>query len=203
MSAITDTDRIAALSAGLTADEAEVAHQLGLSHAQVRRARREEHALVALRDDAPNVARGVVALDAGLAKLPTEFRLFARGTNRTKKGDFLFDDAAAKAVQRNADTWGLADGYSLDYQHDALNAAIPGHERIAAGWFKPEVRNGELWATNVRWTPRAAKALSEREFRYVSPTFRHEGGRVVELINVALTNTPATHGIAPLVAASR
>ena len=132
--------------------------------------------------------------------LPTEFRLFARGKNKTKKGTFLFDDEAARLVMAAASAWAI--DYSLDYNHAAMNASLPGHERIAAGWFKLEVRNGELWAVDVSWTPRAAVALSNKEFRYISPTFRHEGGRVVEMVNVALTNIPATLGIRPLVAAS-
>src|SRR5262249_10505445 len=72
----------------------------------------------------------------------------------------------------------------------------------AAGWFVPEVRNGELWATQVRWTPPGASNLKKREYRYISPTFAAPEGRVTRLVSVALTNTPALDNPEPLVAAS-
>jgi phage I-like protein len=72
----------------------------------------------------------------------------------------------------------------------------------AAGWFKPEVRGGELWAKDVEWTPKGAAALKDREFRHFSPwvLFNKATRHIVRLMNVAITNLPATVGIEPLVA---
>jgi len=57
----------------------------------------------------------------------------------------------------------------------------------------PSCRNGELWASNVQWTDKAAGMLKAREARYVSPAFNYEDdGAITELVNVALTNIPAT-----------
>lgn len=57
----------------------------------------------------------------------------------------------------------------------------------------------------MRWTPKAAKELTDGEWLYFSPAFSNEEktGRILELINIALTNIPATRGMTPLVAASR
>jgi phage I-like protein len=129
---------------------------------------------------------------------PSEFRIFAVGLNRSTKGDFVFDDEAAASVMRQYGDHGV--DLSIDYDHAALQAgAVP-----AAGWCKLEVRNGELWATSVKWTPRGHAALEDGEWRYYSPLFEYdeETRRVRKLINVAITNTPALYGVNALVAAS-
>src|SRR5690606_12606563 len=63
----------------------------------------------------------------------------------------------------------------------------------------------ELWATKIKWTPKALQALSDREFRYFSPALMLDSEtRVVsQLINCALTNIPATLNQEPLVADNR
>jgi phage I-like protein len=141
-----------------------------------------------------------IALDAS-AEPPKEFRLFAKGAIETQKGVFLFDDVAGQAVMAAANDFG--NDYPVDYGHAMWNPPYggdPAETGKAAGWFKPELRDGELWATSVSWTPRGAKALADREYRYCSPTFRtDDGGRIRELINVALTNLPATKRMNPLV----
>ena len=57
-------------------------------------------------------------------------------------------------------------------------------------------------------TDRAAAMIEAGEYRYLSPVFRYdsETGEVLELLHVALTNTPALDGMDPvrlLAAASR
>lgn len=135
------------------------------------------------------------------ASLPTEFRIFPRGTFSTTKGEFTFDDASAKSVLAAWRDHGIE--LSLDYEHAALedSGEIAGGAP-AAGWYGLEVRDGQLWAVNVRWTPRAAEYLGNREYRYISPAFTTDAkGRVTRLINVALTNLPATDDLPALVAA--
>ncbi len=129
---------------------------------------------------------------------PSEFRIFASGEIDTTKGVFVFDDAAAKSVLEAAREWG--NKFSLDYEHDSVNPFSSG-PKPAAGWYDLELRAGELWAVAVEWTRRAAELLSNREYRFVSPTFAaDEANRVTELLNVALTNLPATKSMTPLVA---
>lgn len=122
---------------------------------------------------------------------PSEFKILSAGLNKTKKGPFLFDEKAAESVLREYADHGAE--LHVDYNHDFGKAAA---------WFKPEVRNGELWASDVQWTPHAADALKSREYRYFSPALMQDvsSKRVTRIINVALTNTPAMSGLKPLVA---
>jgi phage I-like protein len=131
---------------------------------------------------------------------PTEFRIFRKGTNKSDKGEFVFDEKAAASVMAAYKDKGVE--LSIDYDHAALKAGAV--KAVAAGWFTLAVRDGELWAVNVAWTPQALDHFSRSEYRYFSPLFTYDDrtGRIQHLINQALTNTPALHGIAPLVAAS-
>lgn len=138
----------------------------------------------------------------GAPDAPTEFRIFAAGEIDTTKGKFLFDEEAAKSVMDDLASYG--NELAIDYNHGMaeekpMDPALSGR---AAGWFTPEVRNGELWASKVRWTPAAAAAILAGEWRYQSPwfVFDKETRRIGGLLNTALTNTPATKNLTPLVA---
>jgi phage I-like protein len=137
---------------------------------------------------------------------PREFRIFRAGWNDSEKGDILFDEEAAKLVMEAATRWG--NRYPIDYSHGMVrpleNGSDPAEQNKAAGWFTPELRGDELWATNVVWTPLALQRISNREFAYFSPAFLvDEEERVVELTNIALTNLPAMRDLEPLVAAEK
>jgi len=134
-------------------------------------------------------------------EVPTEFRIFASGANPSEKGTFTFSEKSALSVM--AEFAQHAKPMLLDYNHGTtIEGALP-EQAISAGEFTPEIRNGELWATNVRWTDRAKAMLSAGEYRLFSPYFTHDKtGQVIRLVNVALTNLPALDGIAPLVAAN-
>lgn len=133
---------------------------------------------------------------------PSEFRIFRAGLNRSTKGDFLFDEAAATAVMSAFEEHGI--DLSVDYDHHSL-ATAAGVKAVAAGWFGLEVRDGALWASNVRWTPEAEAHLRAREYAFFSPLFdfSRQSGRIEKLINCALSNSPALFNIDALVAASR
>ena len=134
---------------------------------------------------------------------PNEFRLFSAGKVETSKGEFLFDEKAAASVMADYEKHGAE--IMVDYDHASLASLVvdPSLSARAAGWCSLEVRDGELWAVNVRWVESAASQLAAKEWRYMSPAFVTDAdGRITSLINVALTNIPATHGLAPLVAAS-
>lgn len=138
--------------------------------------------------------------------LPTEFRLFVPGWNDTENGRFLFDDKAAKAVMSAYAAWGV--DLAIDLEHQMLEVE-PGktpdpEARDARGWCKLELRNGELWACEVTWTPDGASRLTNKTQRYVSPAFEADPKtkRVLKMINVAITAMPATHKTPALVAAS-
>ncbi len=132
---------------------------------------------------------------------PTEIRVFKNGLTETTKGPVLFDDKAAEAVMAEFQDRGR-DALPFDIAHGMLNPFAPPDAHKAAGWFKPEVREDGLYAANIEWTEFGATALRKREFRYFSPAILrdHDSGRVRELINIALTNIPATKHQKPLVA---
>jgi phage I-like protein len=133
---------------------------------------------------------------------PTEFRIFTAGWVETVKGTFLFDETAAASVVAEYMLHGI--DLMIDYDHASLASGVdPALSGKAAGWFNLEVRGGELWAVNVRWTPPAAEALRRKEWRFMSPAFTTDDeGRITSLLNVAITNLPATRRLQPLVAAS-
>ncbi len=135
--------------------------------------------------------------------LPTQFRLFRKGANTSTKGTVIFDEAAAKAVmsayaQHGADLM-------LDLEHLSTNRDSPNYNPNAMAWFKLAVRNGELWAVDVKYTPEGAERLSSKKQRYISPYFMVEKAtrRVCSIINSALTALPATDAPMALVAASQ
>ena len=142
----------------------------------------------------------MLALPEG-AEPPTEILVFAKGITETTKGPILFDDDAGKAILAKFRDQGL-DALPFDIGHGMLSPFAPPDGHKAAGWFKPKVREDGLYAADIEWTEYGATALRRREFRYFSPALirDNDSGRAVELINIALTNIPATKRQKPLVA---
>lgn len=147
------------------------------------------------------------------AEPPTEVCLFKSGLNRTSKGNFIFDSLSAESVLTLFKDHGM-DKLPVDYGH-AMVSWSSGCDGKAAGWFIPEIRDGALWATQIEWTKSAFNSITEREWRFFSPAIYYDyeemelqdesgtkvyGYRVLELINFALTNLPATKDQLPLVA---
>lgn len=147
----------------------------------------------------------LAAGEGGTQTPPSEFRVFAAGLFDTTKGPFLFDLDASASVLRCAADYG--NELNVDYNHGQADSwpVDPALAGRSAGWFKLELRNGELWAVDVRWTPAAHAAIANREWRFISPWFSYDGDtrRIAELHNVALTNTPATKHLKPLTASRR
>jgi hypothetical protein len=136
--------------------------------------------------------------------LPTEFRIFKYGANETAKGTCIFDEEAAASVMARFQKEGRDLMIDLEHHWSENSASARPDAADARGWCKLEVRNGELWATSVTWTPDGARRLTEKTQRYTSPLFleRKADSRVVRVVNVALVANPATFGAEPLVAAS-
>lgn len=91
----------------------------------------------------------------------------------------------------------LADGRPLmiDYDHQAEFGAQPGvgGTAPAAGWItRIEARGDGLWGL-VEWTRAGARAIAEREYRFLSPVFTYDKktGAVSQILRAGLTNTPA------------
>jgi hypothetical protein len=145
-----------------------------------------------------------VPLELVNGQAPRELRLFRRGENPSTKGSFLFDDTAAQKVmstyQRMGRKW-----VSIDYDHGSLqrNPVDPSKSARSAGRAPLELRDGELWATNIQWTPAAKAGIEAGEWPSVSPAFAHgEDRRPTWVMNFGLTGNPALHSPAELVAAN-
>jgi hypothetical protein len=151
------------------------------------------------------MARTHTTLSAPLqTPLPREFRIFRAGKNETTKGTFVFDAEAARSVLAAYAREGV--DMMIDLNHESLQGAARPDSGDARGWAKLELRpDGSLWAVNVRWTPDGERRLQDRTQRYISPAFEYDKdtGRITRVLNAALVAMPATHGAAPLVAASR
>jgi phage I-like protein len=142
------------------------------------------------------------AVSGSAEKLPTEFRIFSRGLNNAQHDPAIFDDVAAESVMRNASVWGV--DFMIDLEHQSLDHhnADP-NARDARGWFRLELRNGELWAVDVRWTEDGAQRILQKRQRYISPAFKRDAdGRVVSIVNAAIVAMPATNEAHALIAAS-
>ncbi len=82
---------------------------------------------------------------------------------------------------------------AVDYEHQTELAVANGQAAPAAGWINDICeRDGGIWG-RVDWTDRAAEYLSNREYRFISPTFTYEKDtRALHcLVGAGLTNRPA------------
>lgn len=132
-------------------------------------------------------------------KIPLEVLLFKFGLNETTKGDvYLTEDSANQIIAAWKD-WG--NKLNIDYNHAQLFSVNP-DESISGGTYDLEIREDGLYATNINWTDRAREKILAREYLYLSPAFDvNDNNEVIELINFALTNLPATKNMNELLAA--
>lgn len=101
---------------------------------------------------------------------------------------------------------------AIDYEHQTLYAETNGQPAPAAGWVNPrslEWRADGLYGT-VAWTATAREAITPgdngepAEYRYLSPVFPYDANGVpLDLLHLALTNTPAIDEGAAQLAAAR
>lgn len=80
---------------------------------------------------------------------------------------------------------------AFDYNHQTVFAAVNGSPSPASGWIdKLEVRDGAVWG-HVDWTDAGRAAVASREYRFISPAFKHDkSGRVERLVSAGLVNAP-------------
>ena len=95
----------------------------------------------------------------------------------------------------------------IDYEHQTLMAERNGLPAPAAGWIDPrslEWREDGLYG-QVAWTAAASEAIDADSYRYLSPVFPYDAktGAVLDLLHVALTNTPAIDTAITELAAAR
>ncbi len=133
---------------------------------------------------------------------PKEAKLFTFGTNETLKGDFVLTRNGAEELMLRYKAWGVK--VMLDYEHMSHSPSATPEQKKAAGRGDLELRDDGLYLVNIAWTSQAEEFLRNAEYMYLSPAFKlNDAGEIVELINVALVNMPATIDQEQLVAASR
>lgn len=87
----------------------------------------------------------------------------------------------------------------VDFEHQSLMTESNGQPAPAAGWIDPQSLTWEPSAAEpglygaVTWTMKAKAMIDADEYRYLSPVFPYdsETGEPLDIISVALTNTPA------------
>jgi len=145
-----------------------------------------------------------IQIDSSWAEAPpTEICLLRKGVTTTENGPYTFSDVSAKLVMAEFNRRGIL--YFADWHHASLDEhpRDPRLAEAAACHYKLEVRNGDLYATDIKWTPDGLEDLRKKRVLYISPAFdTNSKGEVVSFRNFALTNDPATHNSESLVAAS-
>ncbi len=134
---------------------------------------------------------------------PTEFRLLKMGLNETTKGVINLTPASLVAVLAKVKADGRdKDRLSFDFNHSMVRSDVSPQDQVSAGSFSVEGREDGLWILNAKWTKDAFEAISERKWRFFSPVLmlNTKTREPTQLVNVALTNLPATKDQTPLVA---
>ncbi|MCL7931634.1 phage protease [Halomonas llamarensis] len=137
-------------------------------------------------------------------------RLMPAGTFHAPRGAaegtgpwHLSADAAHAIIQLAA---GRSTDIALDYEHQTLYAEKNGKPAPASGWLDPrslEWREDGLYGA-ITWTAAASAAIDANEYRYLSPVFPYDANGVpLDLLHLALTNTPAIDEGAAQLAAAR
>lgn len=134
--------------------------------------------------------------------LPRDILLWRDGITKTTKGTFKLTDRARKMVM---DDWTARMGGvvspsgdgpgSFDYDHDEFNEHLPGRDKDSAGSFHLTLEGKDLWLTGCCFTSEAAEKIRAKKKRSTSGAFYFDPktGEFTSLINVGLTNLPATY----------
>ncbi len=130
--------------------------------------------------------------------LPDWYLVFPEGENELEGGPrYLVDRKAWTQVEARLIRRGIE--VVVDYEHQTLS----GGKAPAAGWAREwRYRDGVGIEARIDWTEEAAAYLASGEYRYYSPVFavREADRRLVAIQSLALTNTPRTNNLKPLLA---
>lgn len=130
--------------------------------------------------------------------MPEWYLIFREGESTLEAaGTYLVDRAAWEAVKAGLDRRGVE--IVVDYEHQSLS----GGKAPAAGWCRDwRYTDGVGIEAKIDWTEEAAGYLATSQYRYFSPVFyvNKRDGRLVGIESLALTNTPKTNHLKPLLA---
>lgn len=138
-----------------------------------------------------------------LSAVPAEglHRIQLTPAGKFKAKGKTFELSAADAARFVAEYSARQSKWPVDYEHQTLNAQANGQPNPAAGWVESlEWIDGQGLFALVQWTPRAEGLIKGGEYRYISPMFISQSGRIVEMMPPALTNYPAIDGMEPVTA---
>lgn len=150
---------------------------------------------------ATGTALEIASAQSGGTAAPEMVHLMPLGEWKGVDGRGPYVNDRANAAQVVAATKAAKRPLAIDYDH-ALNAEALGTSAPAAGWIDPatlEVRDDGIWG-KVEWTESGARKIATREYRFISPVFRHhkQTGRVILLVRAGLTNAPNFEQLAAL-----
>lgn len=140
----------------------------------------------------------LAARDVDVTGAPEVISVLPLGHVISSKGEFDVDEESFRAMKAQIAQRGV--DLVVDYEHQTLK----GVEAPAAGWVKElKLEDGQIKAV-VEWTPRGTQYLENKEYRYLSPVVnvRKADSKATGLHSLALTNTPAIEGMAPIVNSS-
>lgn len=116
-------------------------------------------------------------------------------------GTFEITPDTLRAIKANFEARARGVDLAIDYAHES--------DKVAAGWIKDvelAENDQELWLL-VDWTPNGQRALSDKEFRYLSAdfTFNYIDNELKKshgptLYGAGLTNRPVIKGMDPVLA---
>ncbi len=110
-------------------------------------------------------------------------------------GEQVVDRPAAERILARMGVWSR--DIVVDYAHESLKDC---GRATAAGWVKTqtaEIAENGVTAV-IEWTEEAGRAIGAGEFRFLSPVFIVEEGRIAGLLNLGLTNNPNIHSMPAL-----
>lgn len=153
---------------------------------------------------ANNFAALTFELVQGAGGIPTEAHLLPPGPFRSSDGRpaecaaWQLDAQIAQRVMAIAAA--QKNDILIDFEHQSLRARENGKRVEAAGWVPRtfEWREGSgLFATNIIWVGDTPDLIKQKKLRYISTVFFYdaETGEVLEIVSIALTNTPALDGL--------
>lgn len=138
-----------------------------------------------------------IKLSSGKVKVidvPQYIKIFPMGLVTSEKGSFIVDAESFREMKDHMLKRGI--DIVIDYEHQTLTGA----QAPAGGWVKELILNNGIYA-KVEWTEKAQQYLKKQEYRYLSPVvlIRETDKKAVQLHSIALTNTPAMHGLTPII----
>ena len=101
---------------------------------------------------------------------------------------WVVDDPAAVVSATNRHQEHLP----VDWEHSTYKRGRHGEEAPAAGWIEDlRVQDGRIQG-RIQWTVRGLNSITQREYRYLSPTFDfdYKTRTIFRLTSAALTNVP-------------